>query len=84
MFEFIKKVFVVTMSFFSCNPLNAIPPKCASMNNQECRIRPEMININSNEPTFYSYSIEINKYSASCNNINDPYAKLYVYDVFKI
>ena len=81
MFEFIKKMFVVTMSFFSCNALNAIPLKCVSMNNQECRIRPEIININSNEPTFYPCSIKVNKCSGSCNNINDPCAKLCVPDV---
>ena len=54
------------------------------MNNQECKIRPESININSNEPSFYPYSILVNKCSVSCNNINDPYAKLSVPDVFKI
>ena len=53
MFEFIKKTFVVTMSFFSCNASNAISLKCVSINNQECRIRPEIININSNKPIFY-------------------------------
>ena len=73
MFKFIKKVFVVAMSFFSCNLL-----KCVSMNNQECKVRPEIININSNEPSFYPYSVKISKCSGSCNNINDPYAKLYV------
>ena len=92
MLQFIKKIFVVTTSFFSCNELNAIPLnaislnavplKCVSMNNQECRIRPEIININSNEPTFYLYSIEINKCSGSCNNI-DPHSKLCVPDVVK-
>ena len=76
-------MFVGTMSFFSCNALNAIPLKRVSMNNQECRIRPKIISINSNEPTFYSHSIEVNKCSGSCNNINDPYAKLCVPDVVK-
>ena len=41
------------------------------MNNQECKIRPEIININSNEPC----SVNINKCSGSFNNINDQYAK---------
>ena len=45
------------------------------MNNQECKIRPEVKKINSNEPLFHPYSIEVNKCSGSCNNINDPYAK---------
>ena len=70
-FVFIKKVLVITMSFFSCNVLNAILLKCFSMNNQECRIRPEIININSNKPLFYPYSIQVSKCSSSCNNISD-------------
>ena len=32
------------------------------------------MNINSNKPSFYPYSIRVNKCSVSCNNINDPYA----------
>ena len=80
---YLKNFFVVTMSFFSCDALNAIPLKCVSMNNQECRIRPEIININSYEPIFYPCSIEVNKCSGSCNNINDLYAKLWVPDVVK-
>ena len=43
-------MFVVAMSFFSCNAL-----KCVSMNNQECKVRPEIININSNDPSLYPY-----------------------------
>ena len=67
----------------SCDVLNVIPINRVSMNNQECRIRPEVINVNSNEPFFYPYSIEINICSGSCNNINDPYGKLCVADVVK-
>ena len=51
--------------------------------NQECKIRPRIININGNEPSFYLYSVKINKCNGSCNNINDPYTKLYVSDVVK-
>ena len=53
------------------------------MNNQEFKIRPEIININSNETLFYPYIVKINKCSGSCNNINDPYAKLCVPDIIK-
>ena len=83
MFEFIKKMFVVTMSFFCCNTLNAIPLKCVSVNNQECRIRPEIKNINSNETPFYPYCIEVNNSKNSCSTFNDPCAKLCVPDVVK-
>ena len=53
------------------------------MNNQECKIRTEIINISSNELSFHPYIILVNKCSGSCNNINDPYAKLCVSDVVK-
>ena len=46
------------------------------MKNQECNIRPQVININSNNPMFYSFSIKTNKCSGNCNNINNPYAKI--------
>ena len=65
------------------NPLSATPLSCISMNNQECKVRPEIINVNSDKPVFYPFSIKTNKYSGSCNNINDPYAKICVPDVVR-
>ena len=65
-------------SLSSVNPL-----ECVSMNNQECKLRPVIVNVNSKEPLFYPFSIKISKCSGSCNNINDPYAKLCVSDVVK-
>ena len=53
------------------------------MKNQECKIRPEIININTNNPIFYPFSIKLNKCSDNCNNINNPYAKVCVPDVIK-
>ena len=53
------------------------------MKNQECKVRPEIINVNSNEPVFYPFSIKTNKCVGSCNNINDPPAKICVPDVTK-
>ena len=53
------------------------------MNNQECKIRPKIINVDSNEPSFYPDSVLVNKCSGSCNNINHPYAKLCVPDIAK-
>ena len=46
-------------------------------------LRPEIININSNEPSVYPYSVERSKCSGNCNNMNDPYGKLCVRDVVK-
>ena len=39
--------------------------KCVSMNNQECKVRPVVININSDESLFYLYSILVNKCSGT-------------------
>ena len=47
-------------------------------------MRPVIINVNSDEPLFYTYCIQKNKCSGSCHNINDPYAKLRVPHVVKI
>ena len=69
--------------FFGCYVSNENPLKCVSLNNQESRIRPKIININSNEPSFCPFSVKINKYSGSCNNINDPYSKMCVPDLAK-
>ena len=51
------------------------------MSNQECKAIPENINVNSNNPIFYPFSIKSSKCSGNCNNINDPYAKICVPDV---
>ena len=69
MFGFIKKAFFAWLTILSIvNPLNAIPLraallnttqlsatslKCASMNNQECKVRPEIVNVNFDEPVFF-------------------------------
>ena len=44
---------------------------------------PEILNTNSNKPSFYSYSIPIKKCSNRGNNVNEQYAKLCVIDVLK-
>ena len=53
------------------------------MNNQNCKIRSETINVNTNEAVFYPYSITINKCKDSSDTINDPYAKICVPDTIK-
>ena len=84
MFGFIKKLFFVGLSVLSyLNPVSAIPLSYISMNNQESKVRPEIINADSNDPVFYPFSIKASKCSDNCNNTNDPYAKICVPDVVK-
>ena len=66
---------------FSLPCVNSL--ECISVNNQECKARPKIIDVNNNEPVFYPCSIKVNKYSGSCSNINDPYAQLCVPDFIK-
>ena len=83
MFEFVKQTFTSKMMVFGCNLSNVNSLKFISMSNQECKIRAEVINVNSDEPSFYLYSVKINKCSGSCNNIKNPYAKMCIPDVVK-
>ena len=83
MFRFVKRVFVSTIMFFGCNLSSVNPLECVSINNQECKIRPKIVNVNSNKPVFFPFSIRTSKCSGTCNNINDPYAKLCVPNVVK-
>ena len=54
-FGFIKKVFFTGLTILSSvNPLNATPFKYVSMTNQECKVRPQLINVNSDDTVFYS------------------------------
>ena len=83
MFRFTKKAFIVAVTFSNLILLSVNSLECISVNNQECRARPKVIDTNANEFVFYSYSIKVNKCSGSCNNINNPYAKLCIPDVVK-
>ena len=81
MFGFVEKAFAAIVAFLNLSCVNSL--ECVSMNNQEFKARLKIIDINNNEPVFYPFSIKVNKCSGSCNNINDPYAKLCVPDVIK-
>ena len=86
-FRFFKKVFFVGLSISSgvasVNSLNAIPLSCISMNNQECKTRMQVVNVNGDKPVFFPFSIETSKCSSNCNNINYPYSNICVPDVVK-
>ena len=69
------------INFFNAIIVNSL--EYMAMINQQYMSRPKIIDINANEPVFYPYTIKVNKCSGSCNNINDPYAKLCVADITK-
>ena len=53
MFKFVKQKFILAMMFFSRNLPGVNSLSCISIKNQECKVRPEIINVNSNQPVFY-------------------------------
>ena len=57
-FKFIKKIFISALMYF-VNLSNVNSLECISMENQECKVRPEIVNFNSNNPIFYPFSIKI-------------------------
>ena len=81
-FRFVKKVFFIGLTILS-SFTNAIPLSCISMKNQECKTRPQVVNVNGDEPAFFPFSIKTRKCSGSCNNTKYPYAKSCVADVVK-
>ena len=66
-FRFVKKVFFLGSTILS-NFTKVTSLNCISMKNQECKARPQVININRNNPIFYTFSIKINKCSGNCYN----------------
>ena len=83
MFKSVKQTFTLAMIAFSCNLPSINSLKCISVNNQECKTRLQVVNVNGDEPVFFPFSIETSKCRGSCNNINYPYATICVSDVVK-
>ena len=54
-FGFVKKVFFVGLTILSGFE-NANSLSCISMNNQECKTRTQVVNVNEDEPVFFLYA----------------------------
>ena len=52
-FRFVKKVFFVGLTILS-GFTNANSLRCITMKNQECKTRPQVINVNGDELVFFS------------------------------
>ena len=81
-FGFVKRVFFIGLTILS-GFTNANSLSCISMNNQVCKTRRQVVNVNGDEPVFFLFNIETSKCSGSCNNINYLHAKMCVFNVVK-
>ena len=81
MFTFIKKMFFGLVSTCTIGGFRDLIAsdlkeliKCISLNNQRCKTRPAINDINSSETLFYRFTNSVNTCGGSCNTIDDPYA----------
>ena len=78
----LKSVFLTRLAFLSISTgVNLL--SCISMSNQECKVRPQILDVNGDNPVFFPFSIKTSKCSSSCNSINNPHAKLCVPNIIK-
>ena len=80
-FSFVKKVLVLGLTVLSSSITGSL--NCISLKNEECKLKPELVDVVCNNPIFYPFSVKINRCSGNRNNINDLYAKICVPDVVK-
>ena len=60
MFEFVKKCLFTGLTFLS-TLTSANWLSCISMNNQEYKVIPQIVNVNSDAPVFFPFSIKTGK-----------------------
>ena len=57
MFEVVKKVLFTGLTILSSlTSVNSL--SCISMNNQECKVRPQIVNVNSDKTVLFPFSIK--------------------------
>ena len=50
------------------------PIKYVSLNNQKCKARPPLVNINYDETIFYPFTASVNNCGGNCNTIDDSFS----------
>ena len=59
--------------------------ECVSVVNQKCMPRPKILDVNEGvgEALLYPYNVLVNKYSGSCDTLDNPMTKLCLPNVIK-
>ena len=73
----------LAISLFSALKVNSL--ECLSLINRECMLRPKILNVNEGigEALFYPYNVLVNKYSGSCDTLDNPMSKICVPKIIK-
>ena len=77
------KIISLLISLFGIIKTKAL--ECVSVVHQKRMPRPKIVDVNEGvgEALFYSYNVQVNKCSGSCNTLDNPMAKLCVPNVIK-
>ena len=62
----------IALLYFS----RSLAPRCVSLNNEPCMIRPTLIDLNPAEVNYYSFMVSIDKCRGSCNAAYDLSTKI--------
>ena len=75
------KIISLLISFFVIIKTNAL--ECVSVVNQKCMPRPKILDVieGVGEALFYPYNVLVNKFSGSCNTLDNPMTKVCVPNV---
>ena len=73
----------LAISLFRALKVNTL--ECLSLINQECMPRPKILNVNEGigEALFYPCNVLVNKYSGSCDTLDNPMSKICVPKIIK-
>ena len=73
----------LAISLFSVLKVNTL--ECLSLINRECMPRPKILYVNEGieEALFYLYNVLVNKFSGSCNTLDNPMSKICVPKIIK-
>ena len=71
MFWLVKQVFIVLLSFS-----RSLATKCVSVNNEPCRTRPTLIDLNHVKFNYYPFRTSLDKCNESRNAIDDSSTKI--------
>ena len=77
----LKSVFTGLSFLSTLTSVNSL--SCISLNNQESKVRPQIVNVDNEEPVLFPFSIKTSKCSGSCNNISNAYVQFCVLDIVK-
>ena len=74
---FIKQIIIALVLVLFCFG-GSLVIDCLSISNQQCMVRPKLIDLNPDELYYYPFIINMSRCVGSSNTIEDPYGRIFV------